>query len=126
MELFIGIALLIVASGWAKRGFPGLAQGSAQRSKRVPVAYRVDPALHQAALDAYKHAVSEKMDVMRTAIQMGWGDDELKRLDARLEELIGKAELKRLIDGEIPLLDNGESRLDPIAELGRIRQTANG
>jgi hypothetical protein len=126
MELFLGIALLIFVSKWAKSGFPGLARpdGTGSRPRRVPVAYRLDPEQRKMALEAYKHAVSEKMDVMKTAIAMGWGDAELKALDERLEQLIGKDELKKLLDGEIPAA-MGAADLDPAVEAARLHRTAS-
>jgi hypothetical protein len=121
--LFLGIALLTVGGKWAKAGFPGLQSGPSA-PRRIPVAYRVDPEQRKAALEAYKHAVSEKMDVMRTAIQMGWGDDELKRLDERLEQLIGKDDLKRLLDGELSSAPSGAQDMNPADEISRLRQTS--
>jgi hypothetical protein len=120
--LFLGIALLTVGGKWAKAGFPGLPAESGPR--RIPAAYRVDPAERQAALEAYKHAVSEKMDVMRLAIEKGWGDDELQRLDARLEQLIGEDELKRLLNGELPQSPHHHEPLDPMDEVSRLSQAA--
>lgn len=118
--LFLGIALLSVTGKWAKAGFPGLSRATAA-PRRIPVAYRMDPEQRQATLEAYKHAVSEKMDVMRLAIQKGWGDDELQRLDARLEQLIGEEHLKRLIDGEFPSDLRGAEAMSPTDEITRLR-----
>src|SRR4051812_16228857 len=124
MELFLGIAILYLAVKWSKAGFPGFnrGDGSGSRARRVPVAYRMDPEQRKLALEAYKHAVSEKMDVMRTAIAMGWGDSELKALDERLEQLIGKDELKRLLDGDIPTAD-GAVGMDANVEAARLHRT---
>jgi hypothetical protein len=126
--LILGMAIWGMTDRWSKAGFPpiNIQTGQQGGSRRIPVAYRVDPAQRQAALEAYKHAVSEKMDVMRTAISMGWGDTELKRLDARLEELIGKDELKRLLDGEIPTGFDSSTSLDPQQEITRLRGAAQG
>jgi hypothetical protein len=120
----IGIGLMVAIIKWSKAGFPGFnVQTGPPQSRRIPVAYRGDPEQQKAALEAYKHAVSEKMDVLRTAINMGWGDEELKRLDARLEQLIGQDELKRLLEGDIPAAQ-GAQGMDAQQELSRLRGAA--
>lgn len=124
MESVLGLILLVLFWQWAKAGYPGFGKEDARRPKRIPVAYRIDPAQRAAALEAYKHAISEKMDVMRLAIEKGWGDEELKRLDARLEELVGKDHLKRLLDGELPQQERGADSMDPVEEITRLRQPA--
>lgn len=126
MEGVIALLLLIFGIQWAKKGFPGIRfEGKSNTPQHAAREPRMAPDVHKAALEAYKHAVSEKMDVMRAAIQMGWSDSELKRLDTRLEELIGKDELKRLLDGEVPQAINSEAELDPEAERIRLRSAAS-
>jgi hypothetical protein len=45
----------------------------------------------------YERVVREKLDVMKTAITMGYDRQDLAALDARLEELIGLDQLTALL-----------------------------
>lgn len=103
MEFFIGVALIILAasigksilrSGW----HPG-------QTRTVRVAARA-PKLSQAerikALEVYRSLAKDKLDVIKTALAMGYKDDELKLLDERLERLIGRDALANIIEGKAP------------------------
>jgi hypothetical protein len=74
------------------------------------------------ALDIYKSLASEKMDVIKTAITMGYNQKELERLDARLEQLIGADALKKIVKGDVPLPAAELSLRDMEAELLELRE----
>jgi hypothetical protein len=74
------------------------------------------------ALDTYKALASEKLDVIKTAITMGYNQKELERLDARLEQLIGADALKKIVKGEAPLPSAELGRRDLEAELLELRE----
>jgi hypothetical protein len=67
---------------------------------------------------------SEKLDVLKTAVAMGYGQQQLAELDARLTQHIGEAGLKMLLDGEIPAA-MGAQDLDPAVEAARLHRTAS-
>jgi hypothetical protein len=75
------------------------------------------------ALEAYRQLASEKLDVVKTAIAMGYSDKELDKLDQRLEQLIGADALRSVIRGEAPLPSKELSERDLEAELRELRQT---
>src|SRR5690242_11464287 len=74
------------------------------------------------ALEVYRQVASEKLDVIKTAIAMGYNEQELKRLDARLEQLIGAEALQQLARGEAPLPSVELQRLDRETELRSVRE----
>jgi hypothetical protein len=55
------------------------------------------------ALEVYRALGQEKLDIIKTALAMGYGHDEVARLDERLERLIGKDQLQQLASGSAPL-----------------------
>lgn len=75
------------------------------------------------ALEAYRQLASEKLEVVKTAITMGYTDKELEKLDKRLEQLIGADALKSVIRGETPLPSSDLSEQDVESELRILRQT---
>lgn len=73
----------------------------------------------------YERIVQEKLDVMRTALAMGRGDDELRELDQRLQRLIGAEQMKSLLDTADPRPPEVSAELadaDLEAELKRLEQ----
>jgi hypothetical protein len=50
----------------------------------------------------YERIAMEKLDVMKTAVAMGFAANDLAALDQRLERLIGTSELKQLLDPKAP------------------------
>ncbi len=50
----------------------------------------------------YERLALEKLDVIKTAVAMGYAQSDLKELDARLERLIGAEQLAQLLDPRIP------------------------
>jgi len=76
------------------------------------------------ARKAYQRLVEEKLDVMKTAIAMGYREAELRELDARLEKLVGTEKLKELLEEQpgVPVPDAELSDTDLAGELARTRQ----
>ena len=74
------------------------------------------------ALESYRQLASEKLDVIKTAIAMGYNEQELKRLDARLEQLIGTDAVEKLVHGQLPLPSCELQRADLQTELRAIRE----
>lgn len=75
-----------------------------------------------AALQSYEKLAQGKLDVLKRAIDMGWDDVQLKALDARLEQLVGKAEVGKLAAGELPSSDLESMALSPAQELERLKK----
>ena len=69
-------------------------------------------------LQMYERLVSEKLDVIKTAIAMDYGSNELAELDRRLEHLIGKDELAKLLKqgGELPQVSQELANTDLTTE----------
>ena len=53
---------------------------------------------------AYERLMLGKMDVIKTAILMGYDRTEIRELDSRLEQLIGSEAMRQLAQGEQPRL----------------------
>ncbi len=76
------------------------------------------------ARQQYERLATEKMQVMRDAIAMGYEEAELKNLDARLEQLVGPERLGQLMEEtpdvrlkDVDLLDE-----DIQAEIDRLTE----
>lgn len=118
IEVAIGVAIIILASGLARSLFP----------RHPRTAYRApQPQANPAAakaLETYERLAREKLEVMKTALTMGYSDEELKRLDDRLEKLIGKDKLAQILRGDGPAAmadaDLLDTQLDH--ELERLKQ----
>lgn len=54
-----------------------------------PIMQRQRIAERKEARKTYERIVMEKLEVMKTALTMGMGKDDLAELDERLEKLIG-------------------------------------
>ena len=109
--VFLGIGLMVaiikIASAYANRvqiGHPlgGVSRAKAEQSTKAAAdkGSSISSADKQRALDVYKELVKEKLDVIKTAIAMGYEERELKELDDRLERLIGKEQLARIAEGQ--------------------------
>jgi len=59
--------------------------------------------------------ISEKLEVIRTAITMGYQEDEIEKLDARLEKILGGEQLQELIS-QVDLGSNLEEPEEPARE----------
>ncbi len=77
------------------------------------------------ARELYERVVCEKLDVIKTALAMGYNQQELKHLDQRLEQLVGTHKLQSLLEGQaapipsVELLD-----ADLAQELAAVKQAA--
>lgn len=81
------------------------------------------------ALETYKELAKDKLEVIKTALTMGYSDDEIARLDARLERMIGKDKLQQILKGEgaeaVASADLIDTELDrEIERLRKLRQQA--
>lgn len=73
----------------------------------------------------YERIVMEKLDVMKTAIAMGFSQEDLNDLDSRLEKLVGSARLRSLLDAEDPkppTIEEGLLHSDLADELELLNQ----
>ena len=77
--------------------------------------------------ELYEKLVREKLEVLKTAIALGYDDVQLAKLDTRLEELIGKDELKRLLgDADAaPRFDEKLLTADMDGEIAEIKREIN-
>jgi hypothetical protein len=50
----------------------------------------------------YERVMHHKLEVIETALAMGFGHDEVRALDARLERLIGADRMAALLDARTP------------------------
>lgn len=72
----------------------------------------------------YERLAQEKLEVIKTALSMGYADLELKKLDQRLERLVGPDKLTQLLE-EKPKVDLKQVDLlddDLQAEIERLQQ----
>jgi hypothetical protein len=72
----------------------------------------------------YERLAQEKLEVIKTALSMGYADLELKKLDERLERLVGPDKLTQLLE-ENPKVDLKQVDLmddDLQAEIERLQQ----
>jgi len=76
------------------------------------------------ALEVYRELAKEKLEVIKTALAMGYSDAEIAKLDARLENLIGREKLVELLKGgsaeAIASADLVDTQLE--REVERLRQ----
>jgi hypothetical protein len=111
------VAMIIMASAWAKRIMWSGGVPTGKKGRQV-ILQQVGSVDRQKALAVYENLCREKLDVMKTALAMGWSQDDLTRLDARLEKLIGQEQLQQLARGEVP-----QSSAD-LSSINLTRETA--
>jgi hypothetical protein len=76
------------------------------------------------ARKTYERIALEKLEVIKTALAMGYTHSELQELDARLERLVGADKLQTLLDGTQPATPVAQPELldsDLEAEILRLR-----
>jgi hypothetical protein len=99
-EMCAGVSLIILVSAFARRfirhgGTPSYHTVQVQAPAK-PAPRQLTPAQIK-ALETYERLAKDKMDVIKTALAMGYHEDDLARLDARLEKLIGKDKLQDIV-----------------------------
>jgi hypothetical protein len=124
-EFFLGIfvVLLGVTMGFTSMGLlTHLFIQSARRERR-----------HHEALRSQERILVERMDVLKTAIAMGFDRSQLDELDQRLEKLIGGDRLARLLAGQdLPAAQAGaglpgdeiENEIERLAALRGMRSSS--
>ena len=73
----------------------------------------------------YERLALEKLDVIKTAVAMGYKQDELGELYQRLEQLIGTEQLQALLSDEAPAVPTapaGLQQAELTAELDEVRR----
>src|SRR5688500_17348986 len=65
-----------------------------------PLRERMRVAERREARKLFERLALEKLDVIKTGIAMGYSQNDLRELDARLERLIGTDKLKGLLEGD--------------------------
>ena len=96
--------MIILASGFVKIILPAIAQRHTRRHELIDrgLGREAQDLRTQKALETYERLAKEKLDVIKTALAMGYGDKELADLDARLEKLVGKERLDEILRGASP------------------------
>jgi hypothetical protein len=78
-----------------------------------------------AARKLYERLALEKLDVLKTAVAMGYTHDELRALDQRLEQLIGKEQLQALLSDKtpgVPMAPAEMQHAELTAEMDEVRR----
>ena len=72
----------------------------------------------------FERMMQEKLDVIKTAVAMGFSRDDLSFLDQRLEQLIGAEQMQSLLDPRIPRtpVSTEVQQADLDTELSVLRQ----
>lgn len=132
IELGLMIAIIIIASSVAKHLFGPTGRRlkiHAERdAERTLDASRLKAEERAKARELYERLVREKLEVVKDAIAMGYSEADLDRLDARLEELIGREQLKQLLsdEPEVPTPDANLMDTDLLAEAERLKHPREG
>lgn len=104
----LGVAIIILASGVARYWMPAWASQNIKRQNRTdqpepqPQSARQfaqSPQITAKALETYERLAKDKLEVIKTALAMGYKDSDLAELDARLEKLVGKDALTAILHG---------------------------
>ena len=119
----IGVSLMLGSLAWSIGMLVNKIRGHGGRTslKASPAPQDTSSAK---ALEVYKELAKEKLEVIKTALAMGYSDAEIAQLDARLENLIGKDKLVELLKGgsaeSIASADLVDTQLE--REIERLRQ----
>jgi hypothetical protein len=79
----------------------------------------------EAARKMYERIVREKLDVMKTAITMGYQTNDLVDLDSRLEKLIGSEQLRSILSDTpaVPMANAELMDSDLLSETQKVRRS---
>lgn len=69
-----------------------------------PMTLRMQMSERERARKLYERVMMEKLDVIKTAVAMGHGKQELVELDERLERLVGADKLADLLSESTPVM----------------------
>lgn len=118
------VAMIILASALAKRIMwsGGVPTGKKAKRGGHVIIQQTASADRQKALQVYENLAKEKLDVIKTALAMGWNQEDLSRLDARLERLIGKEQLQQLARGEVPAVSTDMQSTSIAHETALLRE----
>lgn len=127
MCIGLGIGSYFLASKLQKRWWSEMLKPLRKSSAEEIEAQRL--ADKAAARAAYERVILAKLEVMKTAVAMGYDDDELKALDKRLEGLIGADKVAGLVDPiqsqALPSADLLDADLQhELARLHEMKQSA--
>jgi len=111
------VAIITLASSIGKA-----IRGGTPKGFRPAVVQQVASPDRQKALQVYENLVKEKLDVLKTALAMGYNQEDLQRLDARLEKLIGKEHLQQIARGEVPTPSADLSNVSLTSETALLRE----
>ena len=85
IQIGMMVAIIILAAGASKAIFgDGNSPGRRRHARRMANLSRAE---RDKALEIYRDLAREKMDVMKTAVTMGYSENELDKLDRRLQEI---------------------------------------
>jgi hypothetical protein len=110
LTLFGGLAVTVgLMVRWVR---PGIRRGAHDAPQDV----RLE------ALKLHERLAREKLEVLKQAVNMGWDDEQLKALDARLEQLVGREGIERIASGELLTRDVEPHALTPEQELAALKR----
>jgi hypothetical protein len=134
IEILLTLLLLLpLAAGVGILFFAGIRRAMRSTLKQNPPK-QSDPATEieriraQDRADAralYERITRDKLDIIKTALTMGYDRKEMRELDARLEDLIGSDKLHALLEEKSPASPPLKSELldaDLSEELARIKR----
>lgn len=122
--MLLGVGGMVAIIKWSNWKFDPRHAQLARKLSALPEAPSQDARVK--ALEIYRQLASEKLDIVKTAVAMGYKDKELDLLDQRLGELIGEDALKELIRGEAPLAGGKLRERDTESELRKLRGVVEG
>jgi hypothetical protein len=111
-----------VASAWSKAFLLDRGVRHTQRGREAP-APQANPVTTK-ALETYERLAKDKLEVIKTALALGYSDDEIAKLDTRLDHLIGQDKLQQILQGSgaasVASADLVDTQLEH--EIERVRQ----
>ena len=127
ISIGVMVAIIIAASTWAKvyMARHGVSSGwhEGKKSKSGTQQFIANPGTDK-ALQTYERLAREKLEVIKTALAMGYSDADIAKLDARLEKLIGQDKLEAVLRGQGAAVVSNADLLDTELdrEIKRLQQ----
>lgn len=124
--LGVGLGIGFFVSRYKRRFLLGIFKDAAQAKPDKDVEIERIRAKDRAeARELYERIVREKLDVIKTALAMGYNQQEIDQLDTRLEKLVGSDKLKAILDGQAAPTPDGELLdADLSQELNALKEAA--